>query len=174
MSEAPGGTGGPDRLKALRTGIQGSGASSLPPSPTELPSALRTEPGRCPWSPNPGLTSPLGSRASGQQEVEVLSSLLTKQTWFMVHRRQAREHEERLKTEKRVCLSFSTCSDFKKRFPAGHLGGSVGGASAFSSGYDPGVLGSSPVWGSLLSGEPASPSLPAPPLLVHSPSLSNK
>jgi len=30
--------------------------------------------------------------------------------------------------------------------------------SAFASGHDPGVLGSSPVLGSLLSGEPASPS----------------
>ena len=44
----------------------------------------------------------------------------------------------------------------------GHLGGSVGVASTFSSGHDPGVLGSSPMLGSLLSRESASPS--APPL----------
>ena len=31
---------------------------------------------------------------------------------------------------------------------------------SFSSGHDPGVLGSSPVWGYLLSGESASPSAP--------------
>ena len=35
-------------------------------------------------------------------------------------------------------------------------------ASAFSSGQDPRVLGSSPTLGSLLSGEPASPSLSLP------------
>ena len=40
----------------------------------------------------------------------------------------------------------------------GYLGGSVGWASAFSSGCDPGVLGSSPASGSLLSGESVSPS----------------
>ena len=52
----------------------------------------------------------------------------------------------------------------------GCLGGSIGEASAFSSGHDPGVLGSSPLSGSLLSGESAPPS--APPLFVHC--LSNK
>ena len=40
--------------------------------------------------------------------------------------------------------------------------------SAFSLGHDPGVLGSSPISGSLLSGESASPS-PSPPQLVLSP-----
>ena len=34
-------------------------------------------------------------------------------------------------------------------------------ASAFGSGHDPSVLGSSPTSGSLLSGDPASPSLTA-------------
>ena len=47
-------------------------------------------------------------------------------------------------------------------------------ASAFSSGHDPRVLGSSPVSGSLLSGEPASSlSLPAS-LPTCDASLSNK
>ena len=49
----------------------------------------------------------------------------------------------------------------------GHLGGSVSEASAFSSGHDPRVLGSSLTSGSLLSGEQ---SLLPPPSLV----LSNK
>jgi len=40
----------------------------------------------------------------------------------------------------------------------GRLGGSVGWATAFGSGHDPGVPGSSPTSGSLLSGESASPS----------------
>ena len=40
----------------------------------------------------------------------------------------------------------------------GHLHGSVCEASAFGSGHDPRVLGSSPTSGSLLSGGPASPS----------------
>ena len=40
----------------------------------------------------------------------------------------------------------------------GRLGGSVGEASAFGSGYDPRLLGSSPASGSLLRGEPASSS----------------
>jgi len=55
----------------------------------------------------------------------------------------------------------------------GHLGGSVVKESAFGSGHDPRFLGSSPALGSLLSGEPASPS---PPPLPHalSVSLSNK
>jgi len=43
------------------------------------------------------------------------------------------------------------------------LGASVGEVSAFSSGHDPRVLGPSPALGSLLSGEPASPSPSAPP-----------
>lgn len=34
----------------------------------------------------------------------------------------------------------------------GRLGGSVGQAAAFGSGHDPGVMGSSPTSGSLLSG----------------------
>ena len=57
----------------------------------------------------------------------------------------------------------------------GHLGGSVGGVSAIDSGHDLRVLGSSLVWGSLLSeevcslgrsGESASSS-PSAPLLAH-------
>lgn len=48
----------------------------------------------------------------------------------------------------------------------GALGGSVGEASAFGSGSDPGVLGWSPAPGSLLSGEPTSPSPPHPPLVL--------
>ena len=52
---------------------------------------------------------------------------------------------------------------------AGHLGASVGWASALGSGRDPGVLGSSPVSGFLLSREPASPSAPNP---AHAFSLS--
>lgn len=43
----------------------------------------------------------------------------------------------------------------------GCLGGSVCQASAFSSGHELEVLGSSPAWGSLLNGEPVSPS-PSP------------
>ena len=42
--------------------------------------------------------------------------------------------------------------------PEGHLGGSVGEASAFGLSHDLRVLGSSPESGSLLSGESASPS----------------
>ena len=53
----------------------------------------------------------------------------------------------------------------------GHLGGSEGKVSAFSSGHDLRVLGSSPASGSLLSGESASPSAPDPPHLVHALSL---
>ena len=53
-----------------------------------------------------------------------------------------------------------------KHTAQGRLGGSVGEVSAFGSGHDPGVVGSSPVSGSLLSGESASPSPSAPPLLV--------
>ena len=49
----------------------------------------------------------------------------------------------------------------------GHLGGSVSEASAFSSGHDPRVLGSSLTSGSLLSGESASRSASA----CSSPSL---
>ena len=44
----------------------------------------------------------------------------------------------------------------------GHLGDSVGQASAFSSGLDPGALELSPASGSLLGGGSASPSA-APP-----------
>ena len=40
----------------------------------------------------------------------------------------------------------------------GRPSGSVGGASAFDSGHDPGVPGMSPASGSLFSGESASPS----------------
>ena len=47
-------------------------------------------------------------------------------------------------------------------------------ASIFSSGHDPGVLGLSPALDSLLSGEPASPSLSAPaPICAHARSLSH-
>ena len=56
----------------------------------------------------------------------------------------------------------------------GHLGGSVGGVSAFSSGYDPRVLGSSPAVGSLLSGELLSLPLPAAPSACALLSLSVK
>ena len=52
----------------------------------------------------------------------------------------------------------------------GRLGGPVGRASPFSSDHDPGVLGSSPTLGSLLSGDSASPLLL--PLLVLTLSLS--
>ena len=45
--------------------------------------------------------------------------------------------------------------------------------SAFGLGHDLGVLGSSPASGSLLSGEPASPSPSAPPP-AHALCLSNK
>ena len=45
-------------------------------------------------------------------------------------------------------------------FFSGRLRGSLGEVSAFGSGRDPRVLGSSPMSGSLLSGEPASPSPP--------------
>ena len=44
----------------------------------------------------------------------------------------------------------------------GRLGGPVGWATAFGSGHDPGVPGSSPASGSLLGGESASPSAPPP------------
>ena len=53
-----------------------------------------------------------------------------------------------------------------KRNQGGRLGGSVGQASAFGSGHDPGVLGLSPELGSLLSGDSASPSASALPLLM--------
>ena len=56
---------------------------------------------------------------------------------------------------------------------SGHLGGSVGAASAFGSGHDPGVLGSSPPSGSLHIGESASPSPSASPCSC-SLSLSNQ
>ena len=63
--------------------------------------------------------------------------------------------------------------------PWGHRGGSVSEASAFRSGNDLRVLGSSSAWSSLLSGQSASPSACCPPpphLLVfsHFLSLSNK
>lgn len=54
----------------------------------------------------------------------------------------------------------------------GCLGGSIGGASAFSSDQAPRVLGSSPGSHSLLGGELASPSDPRPPPIL-SLSLSN-
>ena len=61
------------------------------------------------------------------------------------------------------------------------MGGSVGEVSAFGSGHDPGVLGSSPASGSLLDEELAflspSPSEPSPPLMLSlslSLSLSHK
>ena len=62
----------------------------------------------------------------------------------------------------------------------GHLGGSVSWASAFFSGHDLGVLQSSPMSGSLLSGVSAYPSPLAPPasplplLPAHAFSLSLK
>ena len=48
--------------------------------------------------------------------------------------------------------------DWFKRAKLGRLGGSVVKASAFGSGHDLRVLGSSPASGSLLGGEPASSS----------------
>ena len=54
-----------------------------------------------------------------------------------------------------------------------HLSGSIGEASAFGSGHDPRVLGSSPTSGSLLSRESASLSPCAPPPACAL-SLSNK
>ena len=45
-----------------------------------------------------------------------------------------------------------------KRFIPGAPGWLSGSASAFGSDHDSEVLGSSPTWDSLLSGEPASPS----------------
>ena len=51
------------------------------------------------------------------------------------------------------------------------LGGSVSEASAFGSGHDSRVLGSSPASGSQLSEEPASPSAPPPPY-AHTPARS--
>ena len=48
------------------------------------------------------------------------------------------------------------------------LGGSVGEASPFGSGYDPGDLGLSLTLGSLLSGESAFPSPSAPTILALS------
>jgi len=53
----------------------------------------------------------------------------------------------------------------------GHLGGSVGYATAFGSDHDPGVPGSSPTSGSLLSRKSASPS-DAPPSHALSVSIS--
>ena len=45
------------------------------------------------------------------------------------------------------------------------MGGSAAWASAFGSDHDPKVLGLSPVWGSVLMGESAAPSLSPPPAL---------
>ena len=58
----------------------------------------------------------------------------------------------------------------KKKEKRGACGGSVGEVSTFSSGQDPGVLGSSPALGSPLVREPASPSAPYSfsPALFHS------
>jgi len=58
------------------------------------------------------------------------------------------------------CLDNDRTS-FKSR-EVGCLHGSVGWASAFGSGLDPPVLGSSPTLGSLLGGRSASPSAPHP------------
>ena len=58
---------------------------------------------------------------------------------------------------------------FIKKLIWGHLGGSVSQASAISSGHDPGVAGSSPISGSPLREESASPSAPHP---AHALSLS--
>ena len=49
-----------------------------------------------------------------------------------------------------------------EEFGLGHLDGSVCWASAFGSGNDPRVLGSSPKLGSLLTGVSTSPSAPIP------------
>ena len=63
-------------------------------------------------------------------------------------------------------------TNVKTESEEGRLGGSVSEASAFGLGHDPGVLGSSPISGSLLSEESASPSLSAaPPARVLSLSL---
>ena len=67
----------------------------------------------------------------------------------------------------------------QKTLALGLLGGSVRWVSAFGSGHDPKVLGSRPVSGSLLSGEPTSPSpslclLLSLPVCSLSRSLSNK
>ena len=69
------------------------------------------------------------------------------------------------------CTSF--CLIFKKCNTWGYLGGSVSEASAFGSGHDLRVLGWSPVSGSLLSGESASPS-PSDPPPAHACSLALK
>ena len=68
---------------------------------------------------------------------------------------------------------------FKKISQGGHLGGSVGYTSDFSSGHDLAACDSSPASGSVLTTqnlEPAldsvTPSLSAPPPLIPSPSLS--
>ena len=62
----------------------------------------------------------------------------------------------------KLLFSWAPSQTFKNGC-TGHLPGSVGEASAFGSGRDPGVLGSSPSSGSLLGGESASPSLSAAP-----------
>ena len=61
----------------------------------------------------------------------------------------------------------------EKKVGLGHLGGSVSEVSAFGSGHDLRVPGSSPASGSLLSGESASLWPPAPFLLILILSLSN-
>ena len=86
-----------------------------------------------------------------------------------LHARLARQ--QGLLPPSQPCLSQKT---FPLQSPSsGHLGGSVSEASAFGSGHDLRVLESSPAWGSLLSGEPASPSARLPQLceLSYSPSL---
>ena len=65
-----------------------------------------------------------------------------------------------IKANAKVLKKVLLCSH--KNQTMGRMGGSVSEVSAFSSGRDLRVLGSSPVPGSLLSGESAFPSAPAP------------
>ena len=74
--------------------------------------------------------------------------------------------------ESRQCDGLVMGRAFK--FMAGRLGGSVGEASAFGSGHDPGVPGLSPVSGFQLSGESATPFGPPPLVLALSLILSLK
>jgi len=66
---------------------------------------------------------------------------------------------ETLNSEYQVLPNPSEKKTFLRR---GRLGGSVGQVTAFGSGHDPGVPGSSPTSGSLLSRESASLSDPPP------------
>ena len=70
-----------------------------------------------------------------------------------------------------VSLRFYNHTVFKLKI-VGQLDGSVGEASAFSSGHDPSVLGSSSISGSLLIGESASPLSPPPHMLARARALS--